>query len=131
MKSAITAIILLLIGQATMAQTPEIKAKDRAVKVRSEIANSTQIKIAWAEERHAAKFIVYRKEFGNDSSAWSNISGDLAGTATEFIDTNPSSGARYEYRVIKHGEIYRSEDTLNPFTYTAYGYTAGAIGIAP
>src|SRR5687767_3662935 len=126
MKTTIAFIFLLLFQAAALGQTAWIKSKDRVVKVFSSVENSTQVRISWAEENHATAFRVYRKLFSDTS--WTTISPPLSGTTTHWIDTVPSVGVRYEYRVVKNGSANTPGGVL---TYNAYGFTAAGIGIAP
>src|SRR5438874_1344504 len=58
------------------------------------------IRLIFPTDSKASKYVISRKVLTTNS--WGNPIATLSGSATEFIDTNTTIGAAYEYRVVKN-----------------------------
>ncbi|MCX6903132.1 MAG: fibronectin type III domain-containing protein [Verrucomicrobia bacterium] len=120
------AVLALTAVEDVKAVNP-VNGNDIAVQV-SAVAQAVpaQITLQWPNSPSANivydSYAIYRKA-ASDSS-WGAVRATLPGTATNFVDTNVSVGAAYEYQVIRNGSDHT---TTPPPVFSGYGYVCSGI----
>ena len=78
--------------------------------------SDTSQTLNWTNHSAAGKPYVYQKiERSNDGTNWSQIKGDLSGTATSYTDTSTSANGKYYYRIRAYNYAgYSSYATSTP-----------------
>jgi hypothetical protein len=84
---------------------------DYAVRVSATVqTNPAQIALSWPADTSATGYTLCRK--GRDNTSWGTSLAALAGSATNFSDSNVAVGSAYEYQIRKSTSSYSGEGDI-------------------